>query len=127
MTVLHRFRRYTGTLSRASLALFALVWLSIAIAPCLMAMQADMSAAGQECPNCPPRPCHEVTPEDCDAPDSLDALRLAEKAQSIAFLPPRTFEPVFLISTAHVQTAPVFLPPVRAGPRVHLVHVQFNE
>ena len=127
MNVLHRIRRHSGSLSRGSLALFVLVWLSIVIAPCAMAMQAGMPTTGHDCPHCPPRPCHEMTPQDCDAPDALDALRIVEKAQSIAFLPPRTFEPVFLISTARIQTVPVFLPPVRAGPRVHLVHVQFNE
>lgn len=127
MNVLHRIRCCSGTLSRVNLALFVLVWLSIVIAPCAMAMQAGAKAPVHDCPHCPPNPCHEAAPEDCDTPDSLDSLRIIEKSEAIALLPPRAFEPVYFVSTARVQQAPVNLPPVRAGPRPHLVHAQFNE
>lgn len=127
MNVLHHIRRRSGTLSRVNLALFVLIWLSVVVAPCAMAMQAGASAPEHDCPHCPPKPCHEVAPQDCDAPDSLDSLRIIDKAQAIALLPPRAFEPVLFVSSARVQPAPIHLPPVRAGPRPHLVHAQFNE
>jgi len=127
MNVLHRIRRCSGTLSRVNLALFVLVWLSVVVAPCAMAMQAGVMAPEHDCPHCPPRPCHETAPQECDAPDSLDSLRIGEKAQEIALLPPRTFEPVLFVATSRVDTTPVYMPPVRAGPRPHLVHAQFNE
>lgn len=127
MNILHRIRCFSGTLSRVNLALFVLVWLSIVIAPCAMAMQAGAAPPEHDCPHCPPNPCAEVAPQDCEEPDSLDSLRIVENAQAIALLPPRAFEPVLFVSTARIQQAPVNLPPVRAGPRPHLVHSQFNE
>lgn len=127
MNVLHRTRRLSGTLSRVNLALFVLIWLSIVVAPCAMAMQAGAKAPEHDCPHCPPNPCHEEVSEDCDAPDTLDSLLVVEKAQTIALLPPRTFEPVLFDSADHVEPLHVQLPPVRAGPRPHLVHAQFNE
>lgn len=127
MNLLHHIRRRSGTLSRVNLALFVLVWLSVVAAPCAMAMQAGASAPEHACPHCPPKPCDDVAPQDCDTPDSLDSLRVIDKVQAIALLPPRAFEPVLFVSTARAQPAPSFLPPVRAGPRPHLVHAQFNE
>lgn len=129
MNVLHRIRRCSGTLSRVNLALFVLVWLSIVIAPCAMAMQAGMSPPEPEhdCPHCPPKPCHEVAPEDCDAPDSLDSPRLTDKSSPLDLLPVRHAAPVILPSATRSAITLHALPPVRAGPRAHLVHVRFNE
>ena len=127
MSAMHRIRRHARFLARANLALFVLVWLSIVIAPCAMAMQAAIPAPEHDCPHCPPKPCHEVEPDDCDAPDSLDSPRLADKTNSLDLLHLR---PVLRAIEPSTQTTPVFLrtlPPVRAGPRAHLVHAQFNE
>jgi len=127
MNILHRIRRCSGTLARVNTVLFVLVWLSLVIAPCAMAMQAGVSAPEHDCPHCPPEPCREVVPEDCEAPDSLDSPRLAEKTSSLDLLHLR---PVLHIIEAFVQPAivsPHTLPPARAGPRAHLVHVRFNE
>ncbi|MBS3744860.1 MAG: hypothetical protein KGY48_10955 [Wenzhouxiangellaceae bacterium] len=127
MNILHRIRRCSGTLARVNTALFVLVWLSIVVAPCAMAMQAGVSAPDHDCPHCPPRPCHEVAPEDCDAPDSLDSPRLAEKTNALELLHLRPVAHVIEPSAQPVIAFPRALPPVRAGPRAHLVHVQFNE
>lgn len=127
MNLLHRIRCCSDTLSRVNLGLFALIWLSIAIAPCAMAMQADAMAAQHECPHCPPNPCAEVAPQDCEGPDSLNSLRIVEKAETIALLPPSAFGPSVLIPITRVQPPTFSLPPVRAGPRAHLLHAQFNE
>lgn len=127
MNVLHRIRRRSSGLSRASLALFALVWLSIVIAPCAMAMQIDVPAPAHDCPHCPPQPCHELEPQDCDAPDSLDSLRLVDKTETISLVPPKAFEPALFDSSNMAHAGIVSLPPVRAGPRTHLVNAQFNE
>lgn len=127
MNVLHRIRRCSGTLARVNAALFVLVWLSIVVAPCAMAMQAGVSAPEHECPHCPPRPCHEVAPEDCDAPDSLDSPRLADKTNALELLQLRPVADVVEPSAQPVIASPRALPPVRAGPRAHLVHAQFNE
>lgn len=127
MNALHHIRRRSGALSRINLALFALVWLSIVVAPCAMAMQANIPAPEHDCPHCPPQPCHETAPQDCDAPDSLDSLRLVDKTETIALLPPQTVAPVLFDAADTTPAAIVSLPPVRAGPRPHLVNAQFNE
>jgi len=127
MNILQRIRRRSGTLARFNIALFGLVWLSIVAAPCAMAMQAGLTAAEHDCPHCPPRPCHEVASDDCDAPDALESPRLADKTHAPDLLnlksPLLAAEP----STRPTVVAPRSLPPARAGPRAHLVHVQFNE
>jgi len=131
MNVLHHIRRRSARLSRISLALFALVWLSIVVTPCAMALQADIPAPeqtpGHTCPHCPPQPCNETDPQDCDAPDSLDSLRAVDKAETIALPPLRALHST-LTATADTTPAAIGeLPPVRAGPRPHLVNAQFNE
>lgn len=127
MSILHRIGHYSGTLARINLVLFVLVWLSIVAAPCAMAMQAGMAATEHDCPHCPSRPCHEMTPKDCEAPDSLDSARLSDKANALDLLVLRPALPAFKPSTQPAIFAPRALPPVRAGPRPHLVHAQFNE
>jgi hypothetical protein len=127
MNVLHRIRRKSGTLSRVNLALFVLVWLSIAFAPCAMAMQAGATMPEHDCPLCPPDPCQEVAPEDCDAPDSLDSPQLAEKTQSLDLLVLKHVSQVPEPPARHSVVAFRTSPPVRAGPREHLIHAQFNE
>jgi len=127
MNFLHRIRRGSSGLSRVNLALFALVWLSIVVAPCAMAMQVDVRAPAHDCPHCPPQPCHEMEPQDCDAPDSLDSLRLVDKTETINLLPPQAVAPQLFDAADPTHAAIVSLPPVRAGPRPHLVNAQFNE
>ena len=127
MNVLHRIRRNSGRLARVNLALFALVWLSIVVAPCAMALQAGAQMSEHDCPHCPPRPCHEVTPQDCDETDSLDSLRVVDKTETTAILPPRALEPAPADAADASHGAIAQLPPVRAGPRPHLLNAQFNE
>ncbi len=127
MSLLFHVRRSAATLSRVNLALFALVWLSIVVAPCAMAMSLAAEVPEHDCPHCPPKPCHEVAPEQCDEPDGLDWPRLADPTQSV--LLPATeaalFIPIALARAASNLASQ--LPPARAGPRAHLLHQQFNE
>lgn len=127
MSLLFRIRRSAATLARVNLALFALVWLSVVIAPCAMAMQLQAEVPEHQCPHCPPKPCHEVAPDQCDAPDSLDSPRLSDKTDSPDLLVLRPVEHAIKPSTQPALVSPRALPPVRAGPRAHLVHAQFNE
>jgi len=124
---MHFIRRHVRVLARANAALFVLVWLSIVIAPCAMAMQAGVSAPEHDCPHCPPEPCREVAPEDCDAPESLDSPRLGDKTSSLDLPHPGPVVHAIGPSVQPAIVSPHPLPPVRAGPRAHLVHVQFNE
>lgn len=127
MNLLHRFRQYTAAFARANLALFALVWLSIVVAPCATAMQAGAATPKHDCPHCPPKPCHEVAPDDCDMPESLDSPRLADKTSGLDLLHLRPILHEIKASALPTVVTPRKRPPVRAGPRAHLVHAQFNE
>ena len=127
MSAMHRIRRHSRFLARVNLALFVLLWLSIVIAPCAMAMQAGAAMPEHDCPHCPPKPCHEVEQGDCDAPDSLDSPRLADKTNSLDLLHLRPVLRAIEPPTQTTYVSPRTLPPVRAGPRAHLVHAQFNE
>jgi hypothetical protein len=53
---LHWIRRRQRTFARSVLALFCVVWLQAALAPCAMAVGPGQAAAAQEehCPYCPP-------------------------------------------------------------------------
>ena len=127
MSLIARIRRSAPTLARIHLALFALVWLSVVIAPCAMAMQLQTVDHAHECPHCPPRPCHEVEPEQCEAPDSIDTPRLGE-TQQVDLAPPGaafTLSPSRVSGTSSGHT--VQAPPARAGPRLHLLESRFDE
>jgi len=128
MVTLHRLRKHIRPLARLHLALFALVWLSLAGPPCAMAMQlGTMDDPGHGCPHCPPQPCHEVQPQDCDEPDSLDAPRLADQIKTPSL--GATVAPAFpRIAAVRAHAFPADeRPRPRAGPRPHLLHLQFNE
>ncbi|MDT8450955.1 MAG: hypothetical protein RQ847_12370 [Wenzhouxiangellaceae bacterium] len=127
MSAMHAIRRHSSQLARVNLALFGLIWLSIVVAPCAMAMQVEPAAGEMVCPHCPPPPCHDVAPDDCSDLDSLDALRLAEQVKTLSFALPAA-APETHVATARAPSVHFAeLPPARAGPRAHLVHQQFNE
>jgi len=123
-------RQHRQRLSRASLALFAVLWLGMIIAPCAMAHVAetpDDPHAHQDCPHCPPKPCHQrYEPVDCDAPTPVDRLRSLDSQQFLLLLPPSM---VVAIedppSVAPAELAPVFA--ARDGPRIHLLFQHFKE
>ncbi|MGB0514979.1 MAG: hypothetical protein ACPGJE_09085 [Wenzhouxiangellaceae bacterium] len=127
MIMLHRIRQKSQRLARVNLALFALVWLSIVVAPCAMATEINVPAPVHDCPHCPPQPCHELEPQDCDPSDALDSLPLMDKAETNALSPAQAMTTVRFDSADAMNAAIVSLPPVRAGPRPHLVNAQFNE
>lgn len=123
---MHFIRRHSSTLTRVNLALFGLLWLAVVGAPCVMAMQVEQ-AGGHDCPHCPPSPCHEVAPDDCDEADWLDGLRAGEQFKNFE-LPLLIAPAISLHSASDAASAPFFhTPPGRAGPRVHVLHTRFDE
>lgn len=123
MNLLARFRTRASRLASVSTGLFVVFWLALVAAPCAMAMMAPDT--GHVCPHCLPEPCHEVAAHDCDAPDLLDALRFGEQAKTMALAPPPAIATVPAIRGATVGVTSHSHS--RAGPRPHLLHVQFNE
>lgn len=118
-------RKLASSLGRFNLALFALLWFSVVATPCAMAMAPEPDP-GHQCPHCLPQACDEVVLGDCSASD-LESLLVLDKTPSFAL--PVLTAPVaaFASASAGLEVTPRGRPPVRAGPRVHLVHVQFNE
>lgn len=128
MTTLHRIRKHRQGLARLHLALFALVWVSLFSTTCALAMELEAAQGHHhDCPHCPPRPCHEVQPEECKAPDSLDSPRLSESSSQCMAPAAATSAPTEIRIRDPQALAVVDHPPARAGPRAHLLHVQFNE
>lgn len=127
MSLIARIRRFAPLLARVHLALFALVWLSVIFAPCAMAMQLQAVDPAHDCPHCPPRPCHEVEPDQCEAPDSIDSPRLSEVKQ-VELAPPAAAAPEAPAPSAENRPRlAVHTPPARAGPRLHLLEARFDE
>ena len=129
MNLITALRSRKSRLTRASGGVFVVLWLALVMAPCAAAMNApDFGGAGEpDCPHCPPQPCHEVQSEDCSFPDSLDVPRLSDSEQlELPALPALIPEVRALAGLSEVSYF-VATPPVRAGPRLHLLNVQFNE
>lgn len=126
MSIMHGIRRRSDRLARISAGLFVLVWLSLAAAPCVMAMTMG-TAPKHDCPHCPPTPCHESAPETCDDPGSLDALRLSDANPTVLAPPAAIASPVFPLPAETTRDTGSGLPPSRAGPRAHLLKATFNE
>lgn len=124
--MIHRIRKYSATLARLNAGLFFVVWMATVIAPCAMAMQQGNGQDNHDCPHCPPPPCHELEPEQCDEPDPLELPRFAENVKSFG---PPSIVPAWTTTASTVAYPPTARarPPVRAGPRVHLLHAQFDE
>jgi hypothetical protein len=80
---MHRLRRHSDRLARISAGLFVLVWLTVVATPCAIAMQFGQVPADHDCPHCPPAPCHEIEPADCNVPDSLDSPRMSDKSPQL--------------------------------------------
>ncbi len=95
------------TLSTA-LALFVVVWLNMALAPCLMAQEIGAETT-VPCPHCPPAddpPCHEPAPTRCGYIDDYDhdgRIALAEDTPRVAW---------FVVDDL---PEPAAGPPLRAG------------
>jgi len=128
MDMVGDIRRHCGVLARVNLALFALAWVSLVAAPCLMAMQVGApEPTAHDCPHCPPKPCHEVQADQCDGLDGLSALRLADQVQAFVALPSSVAVWAHTVEHGDRHVPAFRLPPTRAGPRQHLLHLQFNE
>ena len=119
-------RRRSRNLGRLGLGTFVLVWLSIVTAPCVAMISMD-DCADHDCPHCPPTLCHEPEPASCEAPEALDSLRAGDVSPVVlAPLPAAPTMPVLAsLDSGGLEFPPQ--PPARAGPRAHLIHVQFNE
>lgn len=118
-------RKLASRLGRFNLALFALLWFSVVAPPCAMAMAPQPDPARQHL-HCPPQACDEVAPGDCDAP-GLEPLPAPDKTPWFALPAPTVQAPASASTSTGLEVTPRGRPPVRAGPRVHLVHAQFNE
>jgi len=143
MTVL---RQHLSGLAAAAACSHLLLWLALALSPCLMAMpsmaldahhadpgQVDIvmgsSDMDHDCGHCPPVACDQVRADllshDCDSIqtlippgsplDDLDAAAISDF--TLAVTPATTVQS----NSAH------YSPPLRAGPRRHLLHLKFNE
>jgi len=53
--------------------------------------------------------------------------RAVDKTETIDLLPPQAVAPALFDAADITHAAVVSLPPVRAGPRLHLINAQFNE
>jgi hypothetical protein len=127
MSLMHRLRRRSDRLARFSAGVFVLVWLAIVATPCAMAMQFGEMPADHDCPHCPPAPCHELAPEDCKAPESVDSPRLSDKTPQFdaAAGPPLAAAPAPARATRGWARPPAFSS--RAGPPPYLLHLRFLE
>ena len=142
MTVL---RQHLSGLAAAAACSHLLLWLALALSPCLMAMpsiaaahhadggQVDIAMASSDmdhdCGHCPPVACDQIRADllshDCDsiqslvAPgspqDDIDANAVSDF--TLAVTPATTVQS----NSAH------YSPPLRDGPRRHLLHLKFNE
>lgn len=135
-----------------SAAGYLLLWLALVLSPCLMAMtpltavdnaaigshvgmHADTWSAAQpepaahDCEHCPPVVCDlaqaDVLVSNCDSVNTMlqttSPLDDLEQASSAVFEFTFAQQPRF--NPPHYPDRP----PLRAGPRRHLLHLQFNE
>jgi len=147
-------RQHQPRLAAAAAFSYLLLWLALMMSPCLMAVQAPVAAdrhadmqhgtamqsqhktsphastaTEHACRHCPPVACDlaeaDALTADCDSVNVLlQALSLQEEvdpgigsSHGLAMASPSTFKPA-----CHSQP-----PPLRAGPRRHLLHLHFNE
>jgi hypothetical protein len=125
---------------------YLLLWLALMMSPCLMAMQSSVAVdshadmqhepsrlaskpAEHACRHCPPVACDlaeaDALSADCDSVNVLlQALSLQDEidpgpgsSYDLAMVLRSTFKPAY-------HSHP---PPLRAGPRRHLLHLHFNE
>lgn len=140
MNVLRRIRNHRTAWGRHMLAAFAVVWLNLALQPCVMALDTDHE---HECPHCPPAvmqhheghdmaamkmPCDGSG--DCGEPDEFnyDGRKLEFKFDSSAqlvFVLPAT--PPDTASTAIATRERLVRREIRAGtsPPLHLLNCSF--
>lgn len=138
-------RPHLSGLAAAAACSHLLLWLALALSPCLMAMpsmkaahhadggraEIDMASSDMDhdCGHCPPVACDQIQADllshDCDnmqtlvAPgspqDDIDANAVSDYA--LAVTPAKSLQS----NSAH------YSPPRWAGPRRHLLHLKFNE
>lgn len=124
MNLIRRIRSNERRLASAGGTAFLLLWLSLAAAPCALAMVA--ADTGHDCPHCPPAPCHEMQSDDCAYPESLDVPRAGDEIKLLFVALPSAYAGSF-------QAGPVRPQAVRnpsiihAGPRTHLLFQRFDE
>lgn len=125
MSLIGRIRNRTARLASVSGAAFLVAWLALAAAPCALAMLAEDT--GHICPQSPPAPCQEVWLNECDQADSFEVPRVGETTQFEFFAPPAAVLSDTPITSRLESALFAERPPIRAGPRPHLLHSQFNE
>jgi hypothetical protein len=127
MMLLHRLRRRSDRLARISAGVFVVVWLAMIATPCAMAMQLGQMPAEHDCPHCPPKPCHDLAPEDCNAPEPIESPRASDKTTQFDVAPA---VPATVAASRDPATRARARPPEatsRAGPPPYLLHLRFLE
>ncbi len=137
-------RRHQQRMAACSAGGYLMLWLTLVFSPCLMAMpslpavdhHAGMPAgtttsapAEHRCEHCPPVQCEltlaDVLTSDCDSVNAvLQATSPLDDAEQA------TADNSSLVLTQAPQFKhpyPYYQPPLRAGPRRHLLFQQFNE
>ena len=113
---------------RAMLVAFCAVMILAATTPCAMAV--DLPSGTEikhDCPHCPPQPCHDAsTDPDCDGLNPADKPRNDSGGDVVAAVAAH-MSGATLPRPARAQAPAVGPPPVRDGPRRHLILATFNE
>lgn len=123
---MHKLRRHKQSFASLAASVFMVVWLSMALAPCLMALGATPAAAAEGCAHCPdaPPPCHDDGATTCtyvdgyhyDGRDMSVALKDVRLAVIPVAMEPAAAEPAGRFAEPDAFPAP----PDPGGPRLHL-------
>jgi len=137
-------RRHQSRLAASAAALYLLLWLALMLSPCLMAIpslpavdhHADTPAATttpapaeHDCEHCPPVQCDliqaDVLASDCDSVNA--ALQAASPLYDVEPAAADNFSFILAQAPQFKHPYPYYQPPLRAGPRRHLLFQHFNE
>jgi len=137
-------RRHQQLFSACSAGGYLLLWLTLVLSPCLMAMpslpavdhHAGMPAATtssapaeHRCEHCPPVQCDliqaDVLASDCDSVNAV--LQATSPLDDVDPAPADNFSFVLAQAPQFKHPYLYYQPPLRAGPRRHLLFQQFNE
>lgn len=119
-------RRHSRSFAGLAASLFLAVWVSMALAPCLMAAEAII---GSDCPHCPePLPCHD--PGEVGACTYVDGYDFDGRAPvapkvdvELVLAPPLELMAVALpVQRRNTASWTARAPPDPVGPRLHLRH-----
>ncbi|MHB8535504.1 MAG: hypothetical protein ACYDBW_08670 [Sulfuricaulis sp.] len=127
--MLHWFRRKTIPLARVLLASVASLWLAIAVAPCVMAAQAQETV--QAAVPCPVNPGMTMSASDCDTVSALNCKLPNINSPLAAVLADHAVTPVLLTvlpvsftpSVTGLRLRPDFVTPDNPAPPLYIRHL----